>query len=182
MSRGQQFSDKELWKIVESNKNALGSVGGWDVYAKEQKLPRAQTIIKRLGKWNEIKDKLDIRTYDQNRPLKYTKEELIEILIQHKHFFKNSYQWNVYASEHNLPTFKVFETYLGKVKMEEILEKPLSIGMNEIADMIKTHFPSQPPTYAEWNELAKVQPVVSTSTIIRYFNGWNNMKARVYRK
>lgn len=183
MVRTERFSNEDLWNIIKKHKNAFTVVREWNDYARENGLPHAQTIIKRLGNWNSIKNALKINTNNNHRPLKYEVEELLKILQEHKAAYKTMYDWNQYAIQNKLPTHQVFEKYLGIEKLEELIEHPLMLSKELIKNQIKGHFPDGPPTVTEWKVLSETnKSVVAASTIIRYFNSWSNLKYEVYRR
>lgn len=181
MSRKQKFTDEELWELATKHKQAMTSVSEWNRYAKTQGLPHSQTMIQRFGSWNEIKEKLELEVNHQYRPQKYDRDELLAILKEHKTAYTNIYAWNQYAIKHKLPTHQVFEKYLGLETLELLTELKPVLSKESVKRQIKEYFPERPPTVMQWLNLSKQSSVVSTSTIIRYFGSWNNMKAHVYR-
>lgn len=181
VSRGHQFSDEELWELVTKNKEFLTSVGEWNQYAKTNKLPHSQTLIKRLGKWNEIKRRLNIERNEQHRPIKYSKEELIELLKQHKNAFKNIYEWNQYAKRNKLPDYNIFRRYLGDKMIMELTGYSFgNYTKDQIKEIILHYFPFSAPTVGEWQAVGREENIPSASTIIRVFGSWNEMKKQVY--
>jgi len=155
-------------------------VGKWNDYAKANSLPHSQTFIQRFGSWNNIKERLNLELNSQHRPQKYEQNELMVILNEHKGAYKSINAWNQYASKHKLPTHQVFEKYLGLDVIEEITGLQTELSKDFLKNHIKEHFPNRPPTITEWNNIAKEKSVVSSSTIVRRFGSWNNMKAHVY--
>ncbi|MFP7442628.1 MULTISPECIES: hypothetical protein [Bacillus] len=182
MARIQRFSDEDLWSIALKHSSSFTSVGEWNTYAKEHGLPHSQTFIQRLGSWNGIKERLNLNVNMQHRPVKYEVDELISILKKHKEAYKSVSAWNQYASKHKLPTHKVFEKYLGIEQLEKMTGLTQSYTLKSLREEILNYFPDRPPTYAEWNELTKNKPIVSSSTIVRHFGSWSNMKARIYKE
>lgn len=180
MSRKQKFSDKELWEIASKHKEAFTSVEGWNQYAKENGLPHSQTFIQRFGSWNTIKEKLNLDTNNQHRPVKYQINELNSIIREHKEALTSINSWNQYAQRHNLPSYDVFERHLGAEQIEEITQYKTHLTQNDLKKIILSHFPESPPTVSDWKALSETKRVPSFSTIIRKFGSWKEMKRKVY--
>ncbi|MEK4247858.1 hypothetical protein MKZ20_21480 [Psychrobacillus sp. FSL K6-2684] len=181
-NRKNLYDKDSLLLLLQEHKEHLTSTKAWNEYAKQHQLPHSSTLIKNFGSWNLTKEAFSLEQAKAHRPVKYTSEQLLEILDNYKSKFTNIYDWNMFASENQLPTFQTFERYLGKEFMEEQTGAGGTIKWDEdkLKELIKSNFPSKPPTVKEWNLLAKEKQLPTHMTIIAYFNSWNLMKHRVY--
>ncbi len=181
LARKEKFTDEALWKIALTYKHEFTSVTSWNHFAKEKGLPHSQTFIQRFGKWNELKEKLNVKSNKQHRPQKYERDELITILAAHKGAFRTIHAWNQYANKNKLPSANVFERHLGAEEIERITGYQSQLSEASYKEIILKHFPNSPPTVSQWKNLSKDESdLPSFSTIIRKFDSWEKMKRVVY--
>ena len=182
MSRNRKsLYDKEtLINLLTPHKEHLTSTGAWNQYSKQHNLPHSATLIKYFGSWNEAKSAFSLEQLNAHRPVKYTEEELRFLLDQYHDKFSTINDWNVYASDNNLPSFQTFERYLGREWIEEKTGMVLEWNEEKLKKVIKLYFPDNPPTVVQWNVLAKDKNLPTHMTIVRHFNSWAIMKHRVY--
>lgn len=180
LSKRQRYTDDELIELAKKHHEYLTSVGKWNEYARKRNLPHSSTFIQRFGGWNILKERLELETNEQHRPQKYSTEELISILSEHKNAYTNIFSWNQYAMKHKLPTHWVFERHLGIEKIQQITGMKLRYTKENLKELIRQQFPEKPPSVNQWNERIKQINLPSAATIIRKFGSWKQMKYYVY--
>lgn len=175
----KRYTQDELLEIAKKHYKYFKSKRDWDDYARKEGLPSTSTFIKVFGSWNGIKEILQLEPLERVGPKGYTKEELIEILAKHGDNFKDSIQWNEYAKENDLPTYKTIRKYLSYEEIATYVKparnRPynkdllLTIGLNFYHEI-------QNFTMEEWNQFAKEQNLPSSHTFHRNFGSWKKAK------
>ena len=178
----KSYTNNELLILLEKHKKHITSTLDWERYRKGKDLPHFQTLIARFGSWNELKKLLCLPLNDQFRPLKYTDEDLQQLLDNHKEHYTSATEWDKYAEVHGLPKHALFYDRLGLDVLSNYLDVRVSWTKKNIENSLLKHFPEQPPTAQKWNELRESEKVPTTMTIIRRYGTWNNMKKEVYQQ
>lgn len=172
------YTEKELLEIAISHKDKFKSKSLWNEYYKKNNLPSPNTYINVFGSWKAIQQKLGID--GKERKDIYSKTELIGVLKKHKDYYVNRKQWDIYAKENRLPTYKTILKHLnhdeilfitGKQKVYNNTEEELiSIAINHFE-----HFTSM----KAWNDYASELKLPTAYTYIRRFGTWNKAKHKV---
>lgn len=173
--------DKDtLMEILYQHKEHLTSVRAWNEYSKEHGLPHAATLMNQFGSWNNTKVAFSLEESKPQRPFKYSAEGLMDLLETHQAKFTTINDWNAFASDHGLPAYQTFERHLGRDLVEEKTGMIVEWNEEKLKKLIKSYFPTTPPTIVQWNKVANEFVLPKHTTIVRHFNSWSIMKARVY--
>lgn len=177
----QKYTKDDLIELLRGHKEHITSISNWNQYRADKSLPHAQTIISHFGSWNAFKDVLNLEKNQQNRPQKYSDEELLSILEKHKEQYSSVAAWDQFAENNNLPKHFIF---LDRVGPDVLFEKVGYVSKwthDNIKSAILSQFPDSPPTQAEWHAITKVfKNLPGYMTIIRQYGGWNQMKEKLY--
>ncbi len=177
----KKVSYNEYLEMITPHKEHLTSIGHWNEYRKNKDLPHAQTLIKCFGSWNSLKEILSLEQNNQSRPMKYTDEDLINLLQKYKHKYTSATEWDLFAEEQNIPKHYLFLDRLGAEELQKYTGIVSRWTDDSIRAVILQYFPDRPPTTREWLLLSETEKVPSKMTIIRHFGSWNAMK-EIYNK
>jgi hypothetical protein len=180
----RNYTKEDLLEIAKKHNRYFQSKGVWDSYARENDLPSSFTFINVFGSWNTIKELIGFEGKQKRKRDIYSKEQLLKILNEHGHQIKNRKQWDDYAKEHNLPTYKTLRKHFS---WEEILslakkEKTFNLSKNELIQIALKHF--EPFIYLsmdKWDEYAKERGLPSSMVYYRRFKGWKKAKNEVLK-
>lgn len=175
----------------------------WDRYAKENELPNGKTFLKhfKVNSWTEcvhkvFKDKLEEFVTNPNLPIKYNKETLTEIAIQHAEHFLNKRNWIKFAMDKDLPGgatyLRVFETGSWNQCIVEIFEnehkelvKSISLRkyrtkdeLISIAKQYKAFFTNT----TTWRKHAIPNKLPTVDVYERAFGSWHNAHRIIFGK
>jgi len=171
------YTKEELKQIALKHKDIISRKHRWDKYSKKHGLPASATFIKAFGSWNELKEEIGIvdQEYKDDH---YTKEEIQYILREHGENYQNRTQWDEYAKEHNLPTYKTIRKYL---TYDEIME---TIGkMSKEEELIKIAFEHKDvflqSSMKKWDEYARKNGLPSSYSFYNTFGTWNKAKEKI---
>lgn len=118
LKKPSTYTKGQLKEILKKHGKNYESRYQWDVYAKENKLPKYQTLRKHFT-YEEI-----LKIVKKPKSLKgtlVTKEDLIEVALKHKDvFFTSMAKWDVYAEENKLPKSNTFHKKFGTWKKAKI--------------------------------------------------------------
>lgn len=179
-NRKNLYDKENLLTLLTPYKANLTSVKAWNEFSKQHNLPHSATLIKNFGSWNQVKEALSLDQSKAQRPVKYSAEELLILLDRYHEKFTTINDWNAFASENELPSYPTFERYLGREEIERKTGLVLNWDEKKLKSVIKEHFPDKAPTISQWNAIAKEYSLPTHMTIVRHFNSWSIMKARVY--
>jgi hypothetical protein len=177
-TQNQSYSLKELEEIALKHKEKFTTIKEWDTHVKEQSLPSAMTYIKAFESWRKAQSTFGI-TNEKKRKDKYSKDEIRTILIEQSQNFTNRKQWDEYAKEHKLPTFKTIKKYYSYDEILELVGKNKTFNLTtddlaKIAWKHKGEFFSM--SMSEWNTFASDNDLPSSDSFSRHFGSWK--KAR----
>ncbi|MFJ6414406.1 hypothetical protein ACIQLG_16625 [Terribacillus saccharophilus] len=176
-----KYTSKKLLEIAKLNKEHLTSRRKWDDFASENSLPRSQIFIDKFSSWNNLKQKLDLPTLTKRSDL-YTKEDIVNILKQHGANLESRQQWDVYAHENNLPTYKTLRKHF---TWDEILtlanrNKISHLTKDDLIDISIKHFKVfGSASITTWNDYARKNKVPSSYSFIRNFGSWKKAKIEI---
>lgn len=158
------------------------STRDWDEYRKQHDLPHSQTLINKFGSWNRLKEALSMKQNALHRPVKYTPDVVREILQEHGTALTGQVAWNNYAKENQLPNYKIIFERLSETEVYEITGYIKKYTVDISKKIVLEHFPDKPPTFAEWERLAKVNRNVPSATgLFKQFGSWRNMVSQIYQ-
>jgi hypothetical protein len=154
---------------------------------KRKKLPNVTCYKRYFGSWNTIKKSLNLSIYTStNKNIKYSTNQLIDILQRNPSIaIKQSY-WLAYAKDHNLPSYETIIALFGS------WNNALSIaGLLDVKIGIPTSTNSSSKKYCHetlkqiarkhlayfylrgaWDEYARVNNLPCSSTYSKYFGSW----------
>lgn len=171
-------------ELLQNHKEYLTSAREWNEYRKENNLPHSQTLIKKFGSWNAVKESIGTeRVNERHRPVKYNKETVINILKEHGRHLTTKLDWDKYAKEHKLPNYTVLFKRLSDEEIYDLTGYRRVFSKELLVQIIKDYYPTTPPTIREWRELAKIEKSApSASLIIVHFGSWKGMIESIYEK
>lgn len=174
-----------LLKIARDYKEYFTSAKKWDKFAKEHQLPTSRQYIHHFDTWNQAKQAANLPLSDRKEYTKhkYTKEDLIQIIKEHKDQFTSKADWNEYAKEKGLPHYETF--WYNNIFWNDILNiagKPSKVYSSEellrIAEEHRDYFISR----KVWDEFAKKHDLPNSYQYIKAFGNWIDVKNRVLKK
>ncbi|WP_084242343.1 hypothetical protein [Planomicrobium okeanokoites] len=179
------LSKEELQPYIEMlkpHKEFLTSAREWNAYRKDLGLPHSQTLIGKFGSWNAVKESFeDVEVNARHRPIKYDKAKVKAILKEHGEHLTSQAAWNQYANENKLPNYTILFDRLTDEEIYEITKYRRVYTKDIISQIVKEYYPTTPPSFREWNYLAKNETgIPSASLIIVRFGSWKRMIKEVY--
>lgn len=169
-------------ELLRPHREHLTSSRKWNDYRLNLGLPHSQTLIRKFGSWNALKETLEIgEVFEPHRPVKYDAAIIREILKEHGKHLTSQVKWNEYAKNNKLPNYTVIFERLSEDQVFELTDYRKTLNKDSVVEMIKKYYPTEPPTSRQWNMLAKEKPnVPSSSSIILMFESWKKMIREVY--
>lgn len=179
----KRYTKEQLEQIALKNKAYMKSKPVWDKYSKEQGLPSSQTFINAFGgKWDNVKDYLSIKTV--LRQDVYSKSEIESILKEHGTNYESRNQWDEYAKENNLPTFKTIRKHFTYDEMMTTMGKKKhwldDEDLYRVAIKHKEVFLTK--SMAKWDEYAKEHDLPKSNTYHKRFGSWKKAKTAVIKR
>jgi hypothetical protein len=179
LNKTYTFSDLE--KIAYKHKKYFLRKRIWDRYSKEHELPSSSTFIKAFGSWQKVKEHIGLANEKRKNDL-YSKEDIKKTLKKHAKNYINRKQWDEYAKEHKLPTYKTIKKHF---EYEEILSivnkiKPTPITKVELIKIAlehQDHFLSSSSRI--WDVYATENKLPSSNKYLKVFGSWNKAKSEV---
>ncbi|MFD1736288.1 hypothetical protein ACFSCX_06875 [Bacillus salitolerans] len=174
-----QYDKEHLLALVREHKDALTTISMWDAYAKDNALPSASTLISRFENWNTLKTLVNVPPSKSVANTLYSKESVTHLLNEHGKHYQNQVQWDKYASENGLPSYRTIRTLFSWDEFKKVAKFKTRYDYTQeellhIAQKHGNHFTSA----KNWNEYAKKHRLPSASTYARKI-GFANTKALV---
>jgi len=172
------YNEEELKEIAKKHKKYMNSKSVWDAYYKEQGLPSSSTFIKHFGQWSKIKALVG---YDTDRPKsdKYKKEDILGVLKKHAKNFQNRTQWDEYAKENQLPTYKTIKKHFEYDEILRIINKRKTFNFTK-EDLLQIVRKNEEVFFTssmnKWNEYASENNLPSSHVFLRKFGSWKKAK------
>ncbi len=177
-----KYTKDTLLLIAKQHIEQITSTKQWDEYRKNKNLPHSQTFISYFGSWNALKERLGLPIVERGRGQLYDDARLIEFLKQYKDHFTTNLKWDEFALANNLPRYHVFLQRLGQNEIAKHTGKTYGYSDDVLKQLIKSNFPTIPPTVRAWNRLSETNTdIPNAKTIIRRFGSWKKMKYELYR-
>lgn len=177
--RVPSFREDELLEIAKHYQEKFTTVRGWDSFADIYGLPKSVTYIKQLGNWNEIKEKLNfVPTSRDDYNYSNSKESIISVLKEHGSEYTNRTDWDVYAKENSLPTYKTIRKYISYDELKTIV-KSNRYTNEELIKIARDHRENF-TSINKWNEHARENKLPNATTYIRRFETWKNARIKVH--
>lgn len=170
-------------KLLEPHKEFITSAREWNAYRKEKELPHSQTLIGKFGSWNAVKEALGITEVNaRHRPIKYDKATIERILKEHGRHLTSKLAWDKYAHKKELPNYTVLFERLSDKEIADLTGYRRVYTKDIINQIVKKYYPTTPPTFREWNYLAKNEKdVPSASLIVVRYGSWKSMIEDIYK-
>lgn len=177
----QQDITKEMQAIikeaVEPYKDKITTSKEWPKIARKHRLPSLSTIYRYFESWTEF-----VSLFNETER-KMTKEEIIELLQNHKDNLTTRRKWDAYAKKHELPSSTVLISYFDSwndCKAHFGLnpsKKPIKYTPEKIIELVKDH-KEYLINKKTWNAYAKKHDLPSYETINANMS-WNELKRRL---
>jgi hypothetical protein len=170
-----KYTKSELVEIGKKHQEYFHRKLIWDKHSVEHGLPASATYIKRFGSWQKAKEQIGLRNVKRKNDI-YTKEMLEKVLKEHGKNFINRKQWDEYAKEHRIPTWKTIKKHFEYAEILDFAGK----GKKElirIALQHQEHFLNSSMT--KWDEYAAENDLPSSNKFHKVFGSWNKAKTEV---
>lgn len=180
--RSRNLSKSDLEKIALQYKPYFERKSIWDEYSKKHSLPTSSTFIKVFGSWTNVKVFVGVNSEKKKRDL-YSKEDIRKILMKHAKNYESRKQWDEYAKEHRLPTYKTIKKHFEYDEILDIVQKeqrrtPWKI--DKLMKVVKKHKQVfLDSSYSQWNEYAKINQLPSSFVFHNAFGSWNAAKTEI---
>jgi hypothetical protein len=178
------YSLEELQNIAKKHKKFMQSKQQWDKYSKENGLPASATFIKAYGKWSTLKEQIGLGNEKRKRDL-YSKDDIKMILKKHAEHYLNRKQWDEYAKEKKLPTYKTIKKHFEYDEILQIVGKSKNIHLTK-EDLIQIALQHTDifltSSMSKWDLYAKEQKLPSSYAFFNHFGSWQRAKYEIRLK
>lgn len=155
----------------------------WSKFYRDNKLPSTQTYLSVFGTWENLRKELNLEVKKKKDII--SKDEIENILKTHGKEFKSRKQWDEYAQEHKLPTYK---TILKHFTYEQILNfggksKKRNFSKDELISVALEHRQSFISfSKLKWDEYAKEHNLPTARQYHWLFGSWSNAKHEIRKQ
>lgn len=173
----------ELIEIASKHLDMFTTIENWNKYAKENDLPNGYTYIAYFSSWNSVKDKLNLPPSSPYPSIDEKKEEMISVLKEHGAEYKDRTEWDKYAKQHSLPTYKTLRKYLTLQEVKALIPKEIryNYSKEELIKIAKSHL-EHFSSMGKWNKHAVEHGLPNAATYHRKFGSWKKAKIEVFRE
>ena len=179
-----RYNKETLLEIAQAHSDKFTSKREWDEYARHKGLPTSPTYISFFKKWNDIKEYLHIEKTTTTKK-GYSKDDIVTILKQHGKNLINRQQWDQYAKEKNLPTYKTLRKHLSwnEILSYSGIKKKYKYDKKSLLDDATSHYQKFiSSTMKEWDEYAKSNFLPSSGAYYRTFGTWKKAKVECIKQ
>ncbi|MGE6756047.1 hypothetical protein ACQKFO_21840 [Rossellomorea sp. NPDC071047] len=177
--RKNKYSREELSLIINKYREQLISARKWDSFAKQYALPTSDTLIKKLGKWSNIKSQLELPQASPVRETNvYTKQQIIDVLTEHGKEYENPRSWDKYANEHSLPIYQTIRKHLSYEEMKPFINSKRNYSTEELSE-IAIRYREYFTTSKKWDAFAKENNLPTSLTYYRRYGSWRKAKGEI---
>ncbi|MEI2356258.1 hypothetical protein [Mesobacillus zeae] len=177
-ARKSAYTFEELEEILMEHKDFLRSKNVWDQHSKLNKLPASATLVKNFGKWSDLKKHFGLDNEKRKSDL-YSKQDIELILKEHSDNYVNRTQWDIYAKENKLPTYKTIKKHFEYDEILKLVGKPKKFNFTE-AYLIRVAKENEAVFFSasmnSWNAYAAPKGLPSSHTYLRKFDSWRKAK------
>lgn len=171
------YSEEELKNIILDNKELVKRKMIWDENYKERGLPSSSTLIKAFDSWTNIKE---IAGYSKKRERNdlYSQGDIKKVLLEHADNYENRKQWDVYAKEHRLPTYKTIRKHFDYDQILKIVneKKKINFTKDDLIKIAREHKNIINCSMKSWDSYASENQLPSSYTFINKFGTWRKAK------
>lgn len=115
----KQWELTELIELLENHIDGLqGTPKDWEDYKLQhstETLPSSATIIMKFDSWNNVKRTFNLVEKSNNRPRKYTDDQLVSLVKDHIPYSLSQRSWIQYKKGKDLPSY---QTFLNRIKKQ----------------------------------------------------------------
>ncbi|MFT9496932.1 MULTISPECIES: hypothetical protein [Bacillota] len=177
--RSYKFSELEEIAFLHKDKFRRKSI--WDEYSKKNGLPASATFIKAFGSWQKLKVHIGLGDEKRKDDL-YSREDIEKILTTHAEHYENRKQWDEYAKENKLPTYKTIKKHFDYNDILSIVNKRnrYVITKEELINLTKCHKERfLHSSMTRWDDYASENHLPSSQVYFRVFGSWNKAKNEI---
>lgn len=178
------YTRTELEKIAKKYKDKFLRKSIWDEFSKENKLPASATFIKEFGSWPKIQEHIKLENKKRKNDL-YSKEDIRAVLKKHRKNYINRKQWDEYAKENKLPTYKTIKKHFDYDEVLTIVQNTSSSAMSK-AELMKIALKHQEQflksSMKKWDKYANEKKLPSSYIFFKAFGSWMKAKTEVSLK
>ncbi|MGN8845230.1 hypothetical protein ACTNDN_20720 [Niallia sp. HCP3S3_B10] len=179
----EKYDRESLIKIGKEHKEHAKTIRMWNDYSSDKRLglPSPGQILTVFKDWSSFKKAIEV---ENERSPKYTKQRIKEILEKHKEFFVSRAQWDIYASENKLPTYKTIRNHYTYEEILQIIEKKKVFNLSK-EELIKLTLKREyfykflESTKTKWDEFARQNNLPSSYKYIKTFDTWLKAKEEI---
>lgn len=181
--RTQKYFKEDLLRIARMHIEHIEKSTSWTKFYRDNKLPSTQTYLSVFGTWGNLRKELGLNVKKKRDVI--SKDEIEDVLKKHGKEFKTRKQWDEYAQEHKLPTYK---TILKHFSYEEILDyagkpKQRNFSKEELISLALKHRKSYiSSSMKKWDEYAKEQGLPSSRQFNWVFGSWSEAKYEIRKQ
>lgn len=175
------YTFSELEEIAIKHKEHFQRKTLWDQYSKEHRLPASGTYINAFGSWKKVKEHIGLGNEKRKNDL-YSKEDIKRILTEHAKNFINRKQWDEYAKEKRLPTYKTLKKHFDYDEILSIVkkEKQAPLTRNDLLRIALEHKEKFLAfSMKKWDIYASENHLPLSNTFFKAFGSWQKAKGEV---
>jgi hypothetical protein len=105
-----EIKKKFLISVAQKYPQYLNSQKEWDAFAESHDLPISATYKNHFSSWSKVVEMVTGKKVEEKR---YTKEELLSILSEHKAYLITQETWKQYAQQNDLPSVNTIVNHFG---------------------------------------------------------------------
>ncbi|WP_058306269.1 hypothetical protein [Gracilibacillus massiliensis] len=178
----RRYSEQELINIAQNHKKHFTSKRKWREYALNNDLPSELIYIQHFDSWNKAKEIVGEPLSRETNPIKYSKEDVTQIIKKNRSYFTSREDWDKYASYNKLPSYLTIKKYFSWEEVMNIAGVPVQYKYTEeeLKKMLqKEHKKFLTSSIREWNEYAKDNHYPTSIVFIKRFKTWNQAKEAI---
>lgn len=178
-----KYDRNSLIQIGKEHKEHAKTIRMWKDYSANQTLdlPSLGQILTVFKDWSSFKNAIGV---ENERTPKYTKQKIKEVLEEHNEFFISRSQWDIYASENKLPTYKTIRNHYTYDEILDIVGKKKVFNLSK-EELIKLTLKPEyfykflNSTKTKWDEFARKNNLPSSYKYIKTFDTWLKAKEEI---
>ncbi|MCM3362551.1 hypothetical protein [Niallia sp. MER TA 168] len=178
----KKYDIDSLIEIGKKHREHAKTIRLWNKFASnENGIPSPGQILTVFKDWSSFKKAINVESV---RATKYTKIDIKKMLEEHKEFFISRSQWDTYAKENKLPTYKTIRNYYSYEEILNIVEKKktFNLSKDELIELTlrKEYFYKfLNSSKTKWDEFARANNLPSSYKYIQTFDTWLKAKEEI---
>lgn len=180
----KEYSNDELINIAKQHSHYFSTVRGWDLFARENNLPRSNIYKNRFSTWNDAKYICEIKINDSQEKRLIQRKKILSEVSPYRNQITTAKSWNKLAKRENLTSTHTIVYYFDKWNN---FKKELGIFIEEdeknrekrakYIDIAKQHISEFSKSAERWKKYSTLNDLPSTNTYIENFGTWANAQS-----